>query len=426
LAEIQNSTLLIVDDNEATRYLLGRVLQTAGFQTIEAKNGETALQLVQQQPSLVLLDINLPDIDGFEVCRRIKANPQSSSIPVLQMSAYQTGSSEKVQGLEGGADGYLVHPIDNSVLIATIRALLRTHQAEEELRKAHDELELRVQERTRQLRQVNEDLQAEIARREKVEESLRVFAANLERSNRDLQDFASVVSHDLQEPLRSVRLFSERLQAEFADSIDENGQVYLTRILAGTGRMRQHIQDLLEVARVSSGAYTKPFTAVDLGKTVTDVLEILQKCLEESQAQVTVRSLPTLEADPVQMRQLFQNLIGNALKFQVPGQPPLIRIEGQKKVGEKQCQITVQDNGIGFDEKHRERIFGVFQRLHSRSKYDGSGIGLSICRKIVERHGGTITARSAPGQGTTFTVTLPLEQPAKDMAPLSGPTLPIS
>lgn len=418
MAEIQDATLLIVDDNEATRYMLGRVLQQAGFHTLEAKNGATALQIVEQQPDLVLLDINLPDIDGFEVCRRIKADPVHCSIPVLQMSAYQTGSSEKVQGLEGGADGYLVHPIDHMVLIATIRALLRTHQAEEGLRRAHDELELRVQERTQQLFQANQELQREIARRQKVEESLLVFAANLERSNRDLQDFASVVSHDLQEPLRSVRLFSERLQSDFSDSIDENGRVYLERILAGTGRMRQLIQDLLEVARVSSGANAKPFTAVDLGKTVAEVLEILQKRIEETEAQITVGSLPVLEADPIQMRQLFQNLIGNALKFQMPDRPLCISIEGHLVEGGQRGQITVQDNGIGFDGKHSERIFGVFQRLHSRSKYDGSGVGLAICRKIVERHGGTITVQSTPNQGTAFTVTLPMAQPALEIDPL--------
>ncbi|MFL5345564.1 MAG: sensor histidine kinase [Hyalangium sp.] len=237
----------------------------------------------------------------------------------------------------------------------------------------------------------------------RLEQSLRELA----RSNRELESFASIASHDLQEPLRRIQSFGERLKSAAGPALGPESHDYIDRILNTTARMRRLITDLLTFARVTSKA--QPFVRVELGEIVRDVLTDLEVAIEQSGARITVGELPALEADPTQMRQLVQNLLSNALKFRREGVKPLISIEASVDPGARRLELRLQDNGIGFDESYREQIFTLFQRLHSSEKYEGSGLGLALCRKIVERHGGTIEARSSPGSGTTFTVTLPLE-----------------
>jgi PAS domain S-box-containing protein len=254
----------------------------------------------------------------------------------------------------------------------------------------------------------------DVTQRREAEEKLQAFAAQLERSNRELQEFASVASHDLQEPLRKIQAFGDRLQSKYTEALGDQGRDYLERMQAAAGRMRSLINDLLSFSRVATKA--QPFGPVDLGQVAREVLSDLEGLIEQTGARVEVDGLPTVETDPTQMRQLLQNLIGNALKFHRSGERPVVQVhgrpvpapEGDVAADPPLCQITVQDNGIGFDEKYLDRIFGVFQRLHGRDEYEGTGMGLAICRKIVERHGGSITARSTPGRGATFLVTLPL------------------
>jgi PAS domain S-box-containing protein len=236
-----------------------------------------------------------------------------------------------------------------------------------------------------------------------LEQSLRELA----RSNRELESFASIASHDLQDPLRRIQSFGERLKATADPALGPESRDYIERILNTTARMRRLIQDLLTFARVTSKA--QPFARVDLGQVVRDVMMDLEVAIEQAGARITVGELPALEADPTQMRQLLQNLLSNALKFRRKDVAPLISLQASVDPQARRLELWVQDNGIGFDESYRERIFQLFQRLHSSDKYEGSGLGLALCRKIVERHGGTIEARSAPNSGATFTVTLPLE-----------------
>jgi PAS domain S-box-containing protein len=245
----------------------------------------------------------------------------------------------------------------------------------------------------------------DITQRHLAEEKLKRFADELQRSNSELQDFASVASHDLQEPLRKIQSFAGELKASMGNKIDVNEQDTIDRMMAASVRMRTLINDLLAFSRVTTMA--KPFVPVDLRLTVKDVLSDLEARTLETKGRIEVCDLPTIDADPMQMRQLLQNLIGNALKFHAPGVAPIIKISGEN--GGPNYRLSVMDNGIGFDEKYLDRIFTVFQRLHGRMEYEGTGIGLAICRKIVERHGGEIKARSAPGAGSTFIVTLPLK-----------------
>jgi len=260
---------------------------------------------------------------------------------------------------------------------------------------------------------------ADISERKVAEEKLRVFAAQLERSNAELRDFASVASHDLQEPLRKIRAFADRLRLKCAAELDTQGLDYLERMQAAAGRMQTLIQDLLTLSYVTSRA--QPFKEVDLAQVMQGVLSDLEVAIEQTSAKIEVGPLPTLDADPVQMRQLFQNLLSNALKFHKPGQPPEVNVSARILTaqehqiagagpGEEICQIVVADNGIGFEEQFVEQVFTLFQRLHSRQEYEGTGIGLAVCRKIASRHGGSIVAKSGEGQGATFIIKLPVKQ----------------
>ena len=256
--------------------------------------------------------------------------------------------------------------------------------------------------------------------RKRAEDELRASAAKLEQSNRELQDFASVASHDLQEPLRKIQAFGDRLKTKCAPQLSDEGRDYLSRMQNAAGRMQTLINDLLTFSRVTTK--TRPFTQVDLGRVAREVLSDLEVRLTEVGGRVEIADLPTVDADPLQVRQLLQNLISNALKFRRPEEAPVVRVSasvvaaGDTRAAvtvpaAEACRVVVADNGIGFDVKYLDRIFTVFQRLHGRDAYEGNGVGLAVCRRIAERHGGSITAESAPGRGASFIVTLPMRQP---------------
>jgi len=262
---------------------------------------------------------------------------------------------------------------------------------------------------------------ANISDRKADEEQLRRFAAQLERSNLELKNFASVASHDLQEPLRKIQAFGGRLRAKCADALGAQGLDYLTRMEGAAQRMQVLIQDLLKLSRVTSRAL--PFVECALRDIALGVVSDLEVAIEQKNARVEIGELPVIPGDPVQLQQLFQNLISNALKFQRAGEVPVVTVTSRVYTpleplitgatsGNAVCEIVVQDNGIGFEACFAEQIFVVFQRLHTRTEYEGTGIGLAVCRKITDRHGGTIVAKSGPSGGATFTITLPLKQPA--------------
>ncbi len=257
----------------------------------------------------------------------------------------------------------------------------------------------------------------DIDERKRTEDQLRSSTAMLVQSNRELEDFAAVASHDLQEPLRKVQSFVGYLRDEQSAGLNAEGRDYLDRIQNAATRMATLVSDLLAFSRISSKG--KPFIPVDLNEVIAGVVSDLEARLAQTRGRVEILDLPTVASDAIQMRQLLQNLIGNALKFHRKDEAPIVRVSaeiidspdanGRAQPGGT-CRISVADNGIGFDEKYLDRVFTIFQRLHGRGDYEGTGIGLAICRKIVERHGGSITARSKPGQGATFIVTMPLLQ----------------
>jgi signal transduction histidine kinase len=292
----------------------------------------------------------------------------------------------------------------------TVRDRRAREESAQALRAARDHLEQRVADRT-------VELQAEVLERRRAEDDLRVFSRRLEESNRELEQFATIASHDLQEPLRKIQAFGDRLQKDCGPALDGPGTEFLGRILNSAGRMRTLIDDLLTFSRV--GRKGRPFVPVDLALAAREVVSDLEGRVRQAGGRVEIGPLPTIEADPTQVRQLFQNLIGNALKFRKPDEPPVVHVDarldpGADGPGPGVCALTVRDNGIGFDQEYADRIFQMFQRLHGRGQYEGNGIGLAICRRIVERHNGQITATSTPGAGATFVVTLPVEQSQRE------------
>jgi signal transduction histidine kinase len=274
-------------------------------------------------------------------------------------------------------------------LMAVRKARKQEQQYLDELMDAKEGLEQKVLERT---------------------SALQHFSNELRRSNRELQDFAFVASHDLQEPLRKIRAFGDRLQQSYGEKLGEQGSDYVRRMQMASERMSRLITDLLSFSRITTKA--KPFEPVSLNRIAEEVIDDLEVAIEEAGAQISCGDLPEVEADVFQMKQLFQNLIGNAIKFHKPGVPPIITItadppdRSRAKGSHDFVTLRFSDNGIGFDEVFLDRIFLPFQRLHGRSEYSGTGIGLAVCRRVAERHGGSLTAISKPDTGSTFIVTL--------------------
>lgn len=302
-----------------------------------------------------------------------------------------------------GVKAKLVMPV---LLKEEVWGLLIAHQCSNLRKWTTSEIEL--------LQQLADQIGIALAQAQLLEQETRQ-RQELTRSNEELQQFASIASHDLQEPLRKIQAFGNRLKEKYSEELTDQGRDYLERMQNAAQRMQALIEDLLILSRITTKA--QPFVAVNLAQVTQEVLSDLEVLLQQTEGRVEVGELPTINADPLQMRQLLQNLIGNALKFHRDEELPIVKIDAQF-FGDQQpieeassaniCQITVEDNGIGFDEKYLDRIFNVFQRLHGRSQYQGTGMGLAICRKIVERHGGSITAESKQGRGTKFIVTLPI------------------
>jgi signal transduction histidine kinase len=291
------------------------------------------------------------------------------------------------------------------VAIAALGLVRRSMRDAQRVREANQRLtgtNLELADAKASLEDVNGELADSNLALERSNQELELHARELVRSNAELDQFASIASHDLQEPLRKVRTFTERISETEADVLSERGKDYLRRANASAERMQTLVEDLLRYSRVSTRG--RPFAPVDLRRITDDLLEDLSEQVTSTAAIVRVGSLPTINADPPQMRQLLQNLISNAIKFHRDDVAPEVSVESKVESG--WVTITVRDNGIGFDPQYSRRIFRVFERLHGRGTYPGTGIGLALCRKIAERHGGTIVASSVPDEGSTFTVTI--------------------
>lgn len=371
----KENTLINVDDHEAARYARHRILTGAGFRVLDAATGQETLDLVDaNRPDLVLLDIHLPDFSGIEVCRRLRETPHGSGVAVLQISASAVTPHAATTALDNGADGYLSEPVDPDVLVATVRSLLRMRQAEKALAEANARLE----------------------------------AANREllRSNEDLQQFAFVASHDLQEPLRTVTTFVQLIEQEARDRLTDVEREYFEHVIAGANRMRLLINDLLAYSQV--GREDQKKSLVSLSAIVSWAIDNLGPSVKQASATIHIREpLPKVWGDFAQLGQVIQNLLSNALKYRKPNQPLQIEIWSEERP-EGACVIGVKDNGVGIAPDYHERIFVPFKRLHG-PEIPGTGIGLAVCRRIVDAHQGRLWVESDVDGGAAFFVQLPCE-----------------
>jgi signal transduction histidine kinase len=376
--------ILVVDDNGDMRDYLQRLLQQQ-YIVDTAANGKLALERIQHQvPELVISDIMMPEMDGVTLLHHLKADPLTASVPIILLSA-RAGEEAKIAGYDIGADDYLVKPFSAKELLARVRAQIRITR----LHKHAVEI----------LQQSAQDLEQKVAER----------TAELLRKNNELEQFAYIASHDLQEPLRKIRTFSELLQKSMQS---KGGQVnnYFEKIQSSAARMTNLIKDVLEYSRLSDpDARVVP---TNLQQILTNTLTDFELLIEQKQAIIQADALPVVKAIPLQIQQLFTNLIGNALKFS--DKDPLIRItatvvDGHEELlpDQRYVMLTFQDNGIGFEQQFADRIFTIFQRLNEKKAYAGTGIGLALCKKIVENHHGLIQAEGRLGEGAKFTVYLP-------------------
>ena len=379
----KSATIINVDDSEQARYVRAHVLSRAGFIVHDAATGSECLKLIAEHaPDLVLLDVNLPDLHGIEVCRRIRSSPAGESVIVLQISASAVAAPQATAGLESGADAYLIEPVDPDVLVATVRALLRLRKAEGDLSAAN--------------------------------ERLNILNRELQRSNEDLEQFAFAASHDLHEPLRTVASFASLLEKTAGAKLTDVELKYLKYISEGARRMQALIDNLLTYSQV--GQKPKSPQIVDLNAVLAWAIENLRKSICESEAEISSDPLPSVTGDMGQLGHVFQNLIGNAIKYARPGIKPVVRLSAVQE--NDHWLILVRDNGIGIDSAYFQSIFGALKRLHGK-EIPGTGLGLAVCRRVVEAHGGKIWVESMPGEGSTFCFTLPANVDSDDAAQLT-------
>jgi PAS domain S-box-containing protein len=514
--ENSGKTILVVDDEDASRYTVSRYLRSAGFEVLEAKNGTEALELANRRPALIILDIGLPDMTGFEVCRQVKANPFTTSVPVLHTSASFISGQNKAAGLDGGADAYLTSPVAPEELVATVRSLIRMREAEAHAQALAQQWQMtfdaisdgicliapdgKIQRHNRSfaaifgpadqcfvgeslarllekaspsqtpppkmlqtrgrevfetklgvqyLRVVVEPVTADgeyaaaavcslqdITVQKLAEEELRAaqdelrnHAAGLEGKVAErtselketvaaLQSFYYSIAHDLQAPLRNIQSFTALLQDTYGKTYDQTGRDYSQRVTASAARMSELLKDLLAYGQVAHAKVA--VKEIDLNQAAADALELLRGEIMRTGAEVTVEGAPwpKIWAANNLLSQTLVNILENALKFVKTG-PPKIRLHG-KTEGEY-FRLWIEDNGIGIKPEHQERIFRIFERLHStESVFSGTGMGLAIVRKAVERVGGQIGLESSPGFGSKFWLKFKLASVAVPVGPRIG------
>lgn len=490
---MDNVKILIVDDRPDGLVALEAVLRQPGCTIYSASSGQEALTQVLEHPfAVIIMDVQMPEMDGFEAARLIRQREQSREIPILFVTAISKEIAFIHKGYETGAVDYLFKPFDPVILRAKVAVFVELYEKNRKLKEqaaqlrtseawnrllidsARDIIATTSQDGmltslnpafetisgylrdTRLGRPIETDVYPEdlalllssherawngeepplfetrirnfqsrcvvlescikpVSRNGKIEQVLWIARDiserkraereekkryELERSNRELEEFAYICSHDLQEPLRVIVNYSQLLQRTLPENINPQGAEFLDLIISNTKRMSRLVRDLLDYSRFGAAATLEP---IELESVLGEALSVLSTSIEEKGAKVNYAGLPKVLGNNSQLTRLFQNLLGNSLKFQ-GGNTPLIEITSE--VQNSQCLIKIKDNGIGFEMKYADSIFMIFRRLHARHEYEGTGVGLSICKKIVERHGGRIWATSEPGKGTTFSFSL--------------------
>lgn len=414
-----HSKILLVDDREDSLFSMETILEPDGYQFVKASSGRQALKILLNEHdfALILMDVKMPNLNGFETAELIYERDKLRHIPIIFITANNYGEENVFKGYRTGAVDYIYKPVNPALLRAKVGVFVDLYRKN---------YQLLVQEQ--KLKAINRSLEMEINERRASEEMVTRLNQQLmqnihllETANRELDRFAFMASHDLQEPLRKIRTFGDLLGMKFRDQLDSEAKTYISRIQNAAERMQTLIKDILAFSRVSDEK--ENFVRSDLNQIIQEVLVDLDSTVQEKQAVINVEVFPQIDVNPGLIRPLFFNLIGNALKYSRKDVLPVIYIRNIEQNAQKKtepaeagyCRITIEDNGIGFDQVYAEQVFDMFRRLHVNKDYEGTGIGLALCKKIVEKHHGFISAESTPNVGSVFTVTLPVEQKARTL-----------
>ncbi len=417
--------ILVVDDTPENLRLLSTMLSQRGYAPRCVINGQMALRACNSnQPDLILLDIMMPEMNGYEVCQHLKNDAITRDIPVIFISA-KDEIFDKVNAFAVGGVDYISKPFQFEEVLVRIESHLTLRKLQKQLKEQNVLLQEEISSRLaveevlheknlilqeeissrcaieKTLQEQNLLLQKEIGNRQRVESALLKSNQELARSNAELEQFAYVASHDLQAPLATIASYAQLLEKRYQEQLDSQANKFIGNIVQGCTRMQALIDDLLEYSRV--GRSQKPFKPTNCHQVLEQALANLQGVIRDTKAVVSYGELPVVNGDISQLVQLFQNLVGNAIKYR-KNEQSTISISVCKQ--QDNWLFSVADNGIGIARQHQERIFQIFQRLHTQKEYSGTGIGLAICQKIVELHGGRIWVNSEPGQGSTFYFTL--------------------
>ncbi len=414
--------IMLVDDRDDNLMSMESVLDPDGYHIVKANSGRQVLKLLLNDFdfALILMDVQMPNLNGFETAALIYERERLRHIPIIFITANNYGEENLFKGYRAGAVDYIYKPVNPELLrikvgvfVELYRKSQRLIAQEQKLVAINRNLELEVNERKASEEKVTE-----------LNKQLLENISRLEAANKDLDLFAFMASHDLQAPLRKIRMFSDRLLAGPGDTLGREGRLYLTRIQEVSRRMQELINDILRFSKIS--VEKESFEAVDLNGVLDEVISEMEGLIREKNAVISVDKLPVLPASTVLMGPLFSNLISNSLKYSKKQVAPRVHIRYEEApvsgVNGREPEmhygrIYIEDNGIGFDQKYAEQIFDMFRRLHSGAEYEGTGIGLALCKKIVEMHKGFISALGKPGEGAIFIVSLPLSDNGKEKKP---------
>lgn len=407
--------ILLVDDREDNLFSMETILEADGYELVKANSGRQALKILLNEFdfALILMDVEMPNLNGFETAALIYEREKLKHIPIVFITAHNYGDENMYKGYRTGAVDYIYKPVNPELLRAKVAVFVELYTKNHQL-VAHEQ----------KLIAINRSLENEVNERKLSEEKIKQLnkqllenVDHLETVNKNLDRFAFMSSHDLQEPLRKIRTFSDLLYSKYKGSLDDDAVKYISRIQKSAERMQGLITDILEFSKVSYDQNS--FINTDLNILVDEVVADLDTTVSEKNATINISTLPSLDVKPGLIRPLFSNLIENALKYSKKEIAPEINIYAEEEVEKtnpgkinssnekKYCKIFVRDNGIGFDQKYGKKIFDMFVRLHGNSEYEGTGIGLALCKQIVEKHEGFISALSKENIGSTFIVSLP-------------------
>lgn len=397
------ANILVVDDEPRNLLALESALKGLDQNIVTAGSGQECLRhLLDDDFAAIVLDVQMPAMDGYETARSIRARERSRTTPILFLTAHSKDDADIHRGYEFGAVDYIFKPFDPDIIRAKLLVFVELHN-KTQLIKRQTKRMIEMERRQRKY-----ELEAALHEQErKAAELLARKSEELERSNADLEQFAYIASHDLQEPLRMVSSYVELLARRYKGKLDKDADEFIAFAVDGANRMKELIDGLLAFSRIEAQG-RKPEPA-DSEAVLGRVLKVLGSAIEESGCSITHDPMPPVIADDVQLEQVFQNLIGNAIKFRSEAPP---RIHVSARCDGAECVFSVRDNGIGIDPQYAHKVFQIFQRLHARDEHPGQGLGLAVCKRIVERHCGRIWLDSKPQDGATFHFSLPSADPS--------------